>query len=145
MRQDANGVEIKRVGRGDESLFDHVADGLFDYEIDPMVLTAYLTEPNHHFIAAMYDGVMIGQCAAVVHRHPDQRAVELYIDEVAVAPEFQRSGIAQRMLDEAFALGKSLGCEEAWVGTEPNNLPARGLYASRRVLAENFVMYVFEL
>ncbi len=145
MKDDSNGIAIRRLGPGDEAVFDRVADGVFDYEIESEVLAGYLAEPNHHFIAALYDGVMIGQCAAVVHRHPDQRAVELYIDEVAVAPPFQRSGIAQRMLDAAFALGKSLGCEEAWVGTEPGNLPARGLYASRRVLAENFVMYVFEL
>ena len=30
------------------------------------------------------------------------------------------------------AHGKAIGCEEAWVGTEPDNLPARGLYEQRR-------------
>ena len=145
MEEDDHGIEIRRVKPGDERLFDRVADDVFDYTIDPKILVEYLAEPNHHLIVALHDGVVIGQCAAVVHKHPDLRATELYIDEVAVAPEFQRGGIAQRMLDAAFALGKALGCEQAWVGTEPGNLPARGLYASRRVLAENLVMYVFEL
>ena len=49
------------------------------------------------------------------------------------------------MLDEMFALGKGLGCEEAWVGTEHDNLPARGLYETRGAAAEPFVMYVFAL
>ncbi len=49
------------------------------------------------------------------------------------------------MLDEMFALGKSLGCAEAWVGTELDNLPARGLYESPGAEAEPFIMYVYEL
>ena len=43
------------------------------------------------------------------------------------------------------ALGKALGCEEAWVGTEPDNDPARRLYESRGVTAEPFVMYFYQL
>ena len=35
-------------------------------------------------------GVMIGQLAAIVHRHPDLRPAELYVDELGVAPRFQR-------------------------------------------------------
>ena len=88
---------------------------------------------------------MVGQVAAVLHRHADLRPVELYIDEVAVAPAFRRQGVAQRMLDEMFALGRSLGCAEAWVGTEADNLPATGLYESRQASPEPFVMYVFAL
>jgi len=81
----------------------------------------------------------------VVHRHPDARPTELYIDEVAVAPEFQRRGIARRMIEAMFALGCDLGCAEAWVGTEPDNLPEQRLYERRSQPAEPFVMYVFRL
>ena len=47
-------------------------------------------------------------------------------------------------------LGKAIGCEEAWVGTEPDNLPALGLYEQRRRAGDAqarklFVMYVFRL
>ena len=49
------------------------------------------------------------------------------------------------MLDAMFALGKSLGCGEAWVGTEPDNLAARGLYESRDAKAVPFVMYEYEM
>jgi len=84
----------------------------------------------------------------MLHRHPDRRPTELYIDELAVDPAYQRRGLARRMLDEAFALGRQLGCEEAWVGTEPDNLPARGLYETRADLAEpaqSVVMYFYKL
>ena len=95
-------------------------------------------------IVAVAAGEVIGQVAAVVHRHPD-KPTELYIDEVGVAPAFQRRGIARRMLDAMFAWGRELGCEEAWVGTEPDNLPARALYEFGDAEAEAFVMYVYEL
>jgi len=43
------------------------------------------------------------------------------------------------------ALGKALGCEEAWVGAEHDNVAARRLYESRGAAAEPFVMYVYRL
>ena len=73
------------------------------------------------------------------------KKTELYIDEVGVTPALQRHGIARRMLDEMFALGKALGCEEAWVGTETDNGPARGLYESRGAVADPFILYLFKL
>jgi ribosomal protein S18 acetylase RimI-like enzyme len=138
-------VEIRRVKPGDESLFDRVAGDAFDHAIDPDTLADYLATPCHHFVVALADGEVVGQVAAVVHRHPDVRPVELYIDEVAVAPAFRRQGIAGQMLDEMFALGRELGCREAWVGTEHDNAAATALYESRNAPPEPFVMYVFKL
>ena len=42
------------------------------------------------------------------------------------------------------ALGRKLGCEECWVGTEVDNQPARGLY-SHRAKAGIFALYEFDL
>jgi ribosomal protein S18 acetylase RimI-like enzyme len=137
-------VEIRRVRPGDAALFDRVAPDVFDEPIDAARLAAYLREPNHHMLVAVRDGEVVGQCAGVVYRHPDKPA-ELFIDEVGVTPALHRQGIARRMLDAMLALGKTLGCEEAWVGTEPDNGPARGLYESYGVEAEPFVMYLVKL
>jgi ribosomal protein S18 acetylase RimI-like enzyme len=137
-------LEIRQVRPGDAALFERVADGVFDEAVDPDRLTAYLNEPGHHMLVALHGGEVVAQVAAVVHRHPD-KPTELYVDEVGVTPALQRQGIARKMLDEMFALGKALGCEEAWVGTESDNVPARGLYESRGAEAEPFVMYVYEL
>jgi ribosomal protein S18 acetylase RimI-like enzyme len=137
-------LEVRQVKCGDEALFERVAAGVFDEPIDTDRLSAYLAEPGHHMLVALHDGEVVAQLAAVVHRHPD-KPTELYIDEVGVAPAFQRQGIARRMFDEMLAFGKALGCEEAWVGTEPDNDAARGLYESRGAEAEPFVMYVYKL
>ena len=137
-------IEIREVKAGDDTLFDRVAEDVFDEPVHRRSLAAYLAAPNHHMLVAIHDGEVVAQVAAVIHRHPD-KPTELYIDEVGVTPALQRQGIARRMVEEMLALGKALGCEEAWVGTEHDNGPARGLYESRGAAAEPFVMYVYEL
>ena len=137
-------VEIRRLRAGDERVLERVADEVFDEPIDSARLQAYLAEPGHYMIVAIADGVVVGQCAAVMHRHPD-KATELYIDEVGVTPAMQRQGIARQMLNAMYALGRELGCEETWVGTENDNAAANGLYRSYGVEGEPFVMYLMEL
>ncbi len=138
-------VEIRYVGPGDEGLFDRVAPEVFDHPVERRHLAHYLATPGHHLMVAIADGEIVGQVAAIVHRHPDGRPTELYIDEVAVTPGRQRQGIARRLLDAVLALGKEMGCEESWVGTEPDNEPAKGLYLRRGARPENFLMYVSKL
>ena len=139
--------EILRLCSGDAAVLDRIAEDVFDEPVRPDRLAAYLADPGHIMLVAVSDGIVIGQCAAVVHRHPDKVA-ELYIDEVGVTPAVQRKGIARAMVERMLAIGKELGCGEAWVGTEPDNLPARGLYERlevKRDEAETFVMYVYRL
>ncbi|RWA68346.1 GNAT family N-acetyltransferase [Mesorhizobium sp.] len=140
-------VEIRRLRPDDDALVMPVAEGVFDEPIRPDRLAAYLASPGHFMIVAIIDEIVVGQCAAVIHRHPD-KASELYIDEVGVAPPFQRQGIARKMLDAMFEIGREHGCEEAWVGTEPDNGPARAVYEALNEPhgpAEEFVMYAYRL
>lgn len=133
-------VTIKRVLASDADLFDRVAADVFDEPVVPARLAAYLATPGHLMIVAVKDDEIVGQTAAVIHRHPD-KATELYIDEVGVTPSLHRQGIARRMLTEMLAWGQELGCGESWVGTETDNVPARGLYEGFGAKAELFVMY----
>ncbi|HMO77498.1 MAG TPA: GNAT family N-acetyltransferase [Sphingopyxis sp.] len=136
-------VEYRRIGADDATSFDRIAEDVFDEPVDAARLSAYLAEPGHLMLLALVSGEVVGQCAAVIHRHPDKPA-ELYIDEVGVCPRFQRRGIARGMMDAMIAWGRERGCEEAWVGTETDNVPARALYA-RHAEAEPFVMYLWDL
>ena len=137
-------IEIRRIGPGDAALFDRVAADVFDLAVDRDRLMRYLAAPGHFMIVALAGGEIVGQCAAVIHRHPD-KANELYIDEVGVAPAWWRRGIARAMLDAMIVLGREQGCKEAWVGTEHDNVAARRLYESCGAAAEDFVMYVYDL
>ena len=142
-----SGIEVRLVSADDVGLFDHVADEVFDEAVDPARLAAYLSTHGHHMVVALDGDTIVGQVAAVVHRHLD-KLTELYIDEVGVADGYRRRGIARRMLAAMFVHGKALGCEEAWVGTEPDNLPAQGLYEQWLESDEEagaFMRYVFRL
>jgi aminoglycoside 6'-N-acetyltransferase I len=137
-------VEIRRLGPADGHVLDRVAAEVFDEPVRPDRLADYLAQPNHVLFVALAGGEVVAQVACVVHRHPD-KPTELYIDEVGVTPALRRRGIARRMLDEAFAWGRSLGCEEAWVGTEPDNEAAIGLYRGFGEEPVPIVMFEYEL
>ncbi len=136
-------VEIKRVGAGDTSWFERIAPDVFDEPIHSERLAAHLADPSHLLIVAIDDGQIVGQTAAVLHRHPD-KATELYIDDVGVTPSRQRQGIARQMLGAMLAWGCELDCEEAWLGTETDNTAANALYA-RYTEPETFLLYLWDL
>src|ERR1700761_8171796 len=120
-------VSIKRLSTGDAASLRSIAPDVFDEPVDPRRLAAYLRQPGHMMVLALEGDLVVGQCAGVIHRHPD-KSTELYVDEVGTASTHRRQGIAQAMLGEMFAWGRELGCEEAWLGTELDNAPANALY-----------------
>ena len=136
-------VDIVRMGPAEAGLLDRVAEDVFDEAIELERLTAYLAQPGHLMVLAVSGGQVIGQARGMVHRHPDL-PTELYIDNLGTTPSRLREGVATRMLDELVGWGRELGCEEAWVATEGDNVAARALYQARGSEAETFVMYFYE-
>lgn len=128
----------------DIDLFDQVAPGVFDAPIDPTRLRAYFDEPSHFIVLALLDELVVGQTAAVVHRHPD-KPTELYLDEVGVGDHFLRQGIAGKMVERALEEGRARGCQECWLGTEVSNVAARALYRRWQPYPEPFVMYLWDI
>lgn len=138
------GIEIKRLTPANAGLLRRVADDVFDGEIEPGRLAGYLADPTNLMVLAMAGDLVVGQVAAVVHRHPDQ-PTELYIDNLGVAPAFQRQGIARALMRAIHDLGRDLGCEESWVATEFDNMPGRRLYEDLGDDGEGFIMFVHDL
>ncbi len=136
-------AEIVRLAPANAALLDRVAEDVFDEAIVPERLAAYLAEPGHLMFVALAGGEVVGQIAGVVHRHPDQ-ATELYIDNLGGRRIINNQGIARRLIEALLDLGRELGCDEAWVATEPDNGPARNLYAAHAEV-ETVVMYAFDL
>jgi aminoglycoside 6'-N-acetyltransferase I len=137
-------IVLKRLAAGDEAVFDRVAPDVFDEPIHPGRMHTYLRVPGHLMVLALDAGLVVGQCAAVVHHHPD-KADELYIDEVGTASTHLRQGIARAMMAEMFAWGRELGCEEAWLGTELDNDAANGLYRAFEGKEDRMMYYEFKL
>lgn len=137
-------IVIKRMRPGDELVFEAIAPEVFDEPIRPDRLEAYLLEPGHLMLLALEDGLVVGQCAAVIHRHPDKPA-ELYVDEVGTAATHRRQGIATLLLSAMFAWGRELGCREAWLGTDLDNAEANGLYRKAGGRSDTIAYFDFDL
>lgn len=137
-------IAILRLDESNVGLLSAVADDVFDDKVDPARLAAYLAQPGHLMTVAVARGQVVGQCQAVIHRHVDQ-PTELYIDNLGVADAFKRQGIASLLVQATFAWGRELGCEEAWVGTEPDNAEGRGFYEAGGAAPIPIVMYEYEL
>ena len=137
-------IAILRLDEANAGLLDTVADDVFDDVVDPARLAAYIAQPGHLMTVAFAGGRVIGQCQAVIHRHVD-RPTELYIDNLGVAEAFRRRGVASRLVQATFAWGRELGCEEAWVGTEPGNAEGRGFYEAGGAAPIPIVMYEYAL
>jgi aminoglycoside 6'-N-acetyltransferase I len=137
-------IEYRRLGRDDAGVLARVAAEVFDEPIQPELAAAYLAEPTHLMIVALLDGQVVGQVVATLHRHPD-KAPDLYVDEIGVAPAFQRRGIARRLMEEAFAWGRGLGCAGAWLATEPDNTAALALYRALGEAPQPIVMFEYDL
>lgn len=133
-------VEISRVTPATAHWLSHTDPEVFDAPIEPDRLSAFLADPLHFLAVARTDGLVVGQVRGMVHLQPDGPS-QLYIDNLGVAPDYQRRGIARALLREALCWGREVGCEEAWVATELDNQPARALYGSIRNAPEEAVAY----
>ncbi|MBC2808098.1 GNAT family N-acetyltransferase [Rhizobium ruizarguesonis] len=133
-----------RLTRDTVGLLENIAEEVFDQELNAQRLATYLKSSGHLMIIAVCEKQVIGQIAAYVHSHPD-RASDVYIDNLGVAPPFQRRGVARRLLDEVLAWGKTLDCDQAWIVTDTGNNAARALYEGRGAAAEPIVMFSYKL
>lgn len=137
-------IEIRLLGRDDIEVLSDVAEGVFDNPVESRWARAFLDDERHHMVVAIEGSRVVGMASAVDYVHPD-KAPQLWINEVGVAPSHQQRGIGRRLLDALLAHGRTLGCTEAWLGTEPDNAPARRLYEGTGSSPETFILYAFDL
>jgi ribosomal protein S18 acetylase RimI-like enzyme len=122
-------IEIKELTSETAALLENVAEDVFDAPIHPQRLARYLAADNHLMFLALDGDVAVGQIRAMVHFHPDEPA-QLYIDNLGVAPAWQRRGIARQLVAAMLEKGREHGCEAVWVGTETDNDAANALYGA---------------
>jgi aminoglycoside 6'-N-acetyltransferase I len=113
----------------DASVLNKIAPDVFDNAIDPLLTAEFLNDSRHHLAVALDADLIVGMASALHYIHPD-KPPELYINEVGVTPTHRNQGIGRQLLKALFAHGKTLGCTEAWLGTERSNNAARRMYAA---------------
>ena len=138
-------VEIMRLSAGDSAVLNNAAADVFDYAVAPDRAASFLDTDNHFIVVALSQDLVVGMGSAVVLQHPDKDP-QLFVNELGVDPAWQRQGIARQIMVELFAIGKEQDCDEAWLGTELDNGPARALYRSLEPdEEEEFVLYTYKL
>ena len=137
-------IDIRTLGPSDLGILQNTAAGVFDHDIDPDLVSGFLADPRHHLVVAIDAGTVVGMASAVDYIHPD-KPVELWINEVGVAPTYRRRGVARKLLQRLFELGQELGCDEAWLVTSPDNEPAQGLYRGLGGKSDRTTTYSFRL
>ncbi|MEM6494370.1 MAG: GNAT family N-acetyltransferase [Pseudomonadota bacterium] len=136
----AGAFETHWITAANAKLLDRVADGVFDHAIDPARLARYLASPGNWLAVALRDGLVVGMVTAVIHDHPD-KPTELFLDEIGTGDDWRRQGVAAQLIRLVFARADAEGIEEIWLGTEPDNTPARGLYESFGSKGEAALIY----
>jgi aminoglycoside 6'-N-acetyltransferase I len=139
-------ITVRLLGPNDAAVLDQVAPGVFDHPTDPRWTAEFFADPRHHLAVALDGTTVVGMASAVHYVHPD-KAPALWVNEVGVAPAYQRRGLGTQLLRAIVERGRTLGCTEAWLGTETSNEAARALYnhAGWREEAEPFVTYTIEI
>jgi ribosomal protein S18 acetylase RimI-like enzyme len=126
---DARVTAIQLLGPADARLLANVIDGVFDHPVESTLVSEFLEDPRHHIAVAMDGDRIVGFASAVDYVHPDKPR-ELWINEVGVAPEYTRRGIAKQLLHLLLDHARAIGCRETWVLTDDANVAANALYRS---------------
>lgn len=135
-------ISLKLLGPDDAAVLEQVAPEVFDGPVQRRLAEEFLADRRHHIIVALDDDTVVGMITALDYVHPDKQS-QLFVNELGVAPGHRRRGIGTRLLAAMLAHGRTLGCTEAWVGTEVENREAVGLYAKAGGRAESFVLFEF--
>lgn len=128
-------------------LLRNVAEDVFDHPLKWELAAECLNDDRHHLAVALSEsGQVVGMASAVHYVHPDKPA-QLFINEVGVSAAFQGQGIGKQLIASLLARGRELGCSEAWVTTERDNMAAQALYSSCGGVREPdpIVMFTFPL
>ena len=139
-------LEIRVLESSEASVLDDDSPDVFDEAVEPNWTREFYADPRHHLAVAIDNGMVVGMASGVHYVHPD-KPPELWINEVGVADSHQKQGIGKRLLAALLDHSKRLGCTQAWVLTEDDNVAAQRLYAAAggRQEAEPPVMFTFRI
>ncbi|MEM6761456.1 MAG: GNAT family N-acetyltransferase, partial [Pseudomonadota bacterium] len=132
--------EVRRAGPADSALIGRPAADVFDAVPAEPFRSVLLADPSHILVVAIVDGVVVGQCQAVIVRHLF-KAPELFVENLGVAPPFQRQGAGSALVGEMLTEARKIGCEEIYVLAEPENQAACGFYAAAGFQRNDIVVF----
>ncbi|MEM9619406.1 MAG: GNAT family N-acetyltransferase [Pseudomonadota bacterium] len=124
-------IDVRLLTPADLAVLSHVAEGVFDDPINARSAKAFLEDANHVLVVATdgaHDNLVVGFASGVRTLHPDKEIPELFINELGVAPQYQRRGIATAIMKTLFAEAKKARCRIGWVPVDVDNDVALAFY-----------------
>ena len=129
-----------RIVRAEDAAAVQAAAHLFDGPPVPEATERFLASPTHHLLLAYEHDKPVGMISGVETTHPD-KGTEMFLYELAVAPDARRAGVATALVDALVELAKARGCYGMWVGTDHDNAAARATYGKSATAEESFVLF----
>lgn len=123
-----------------EQLLD--ASDLFDNPITSESAADSLARSDHHLLLALNsENQAIGFVSGVEMRHPD-KPPEMFINELGVATDWRRKGIARELVCALANIARTNGAYSLWTATEPDNVAALATYRSVGALTDETAVMV---
>lgn len=140
-------LEVRLLHAGDLDVLRSVADGVFDDPIHFERAAEFLSDPRHHLVVAIEDGLVIGFVSAIDYLHPDKPAPEMWVNELSVGEAWRRRGAASALMRELLAYARRMDFRNVWVATEVANEPAVKLYKALggKAKSDHAVVFDFDL
>ena len=140
------GVALVDLTAETAGLLDRCAPEVFEADILPDSLAAFLDDPRHLMVLAVAEGVVIGKASGTELFHPD-KPPQLFINEVDVTPDWQRRGVGRALVAEIVRRARARGCSYAWLGTAVENAGGNACFGRVPGVerAEDFVLYEWAL
>lgn len=114
-----------------------------DYTIED--LKVFVSTPGNVFCLAFLENKFAGMASAAIRNRPDGDTW-LYIDEIDVCKNMIRNKVGTSLMQYLLDYAKSQNCNEVWLGTEQDNIPANSLYTSLKPdEIEEFTGYTFNI
>ncbi|QLC25185.1 GNAT family N-acetyltransferase [Parasphingopyxis algicola] len=134
--------EYHLVTEANAMLLDAVEKRVFEAPVRADFLSTCLANPNQFLIVAEAEGRVIGKALAYIFHFPDKPS-EIYVEEIDVAKDWRRKGIATGLMDAVGAEGRKRGIAEYWLITEKDNDRARSLYEQKAHRRQKSIWYEF--
>lgn len=114
-----------------------------DYSVED--LNKFLIHAGSVFVVAYSEQQFAGMASAKILNKPNG-FVWLYIDEVDVCENFQKQGVGKEIMNYLLTFAQESDCDEVWLGTEVDNVPANALYTSIKPSEiQKFIGYTYIL
>ena len=134
--------ECHVIGADNASLLNDIAPGVFEAPVREDFLSTCLDNSQQFLIVAVGDGQVVGKAISYVFHFPEKPS-EIYIEEIDVAKDWRRQGVASALMQAVGAEGKRRGIAEYWLVTEKDNKGARALYERTAHNRQKSVWYEF--